>query len=107
MKLFFLTLSLLFVFAVPVVAIHAQTQPLIYTPLEPIVPGSETGNITLPGLLNTVFRVLMSVGALIAVVSLTVAGIEVMVSEIPVVKNKARERAWAAIWVWCSSLLLI
>ena len=71
---------------------------LVYCPLEPIVPGSETGNIKLPDLLNTLFKVLMSVGALFAVVSLTVAGIEVMISEIPVVKNKARERAWAAVW---------
>lgn len=70
-----------------------------YCPLEPI-PGLTLGNasVDLPMLLTNLFRVLFSVGALMAVVTLVLGGISYMTSTIVDVKLKAKERLWAALY---------
>ncbi|TSC69138.1 MAG: Uncharacterized protein G01um101456_337 [Parcubacteria group bacterium Gr01-1014_56] len=72
---------------------------LCYTPLEPIT-GFTSGmaNVDLPTFLEGLFRILFSLGALLAVVMLVIGGIEYMVSEIPGVKNQGLKRAQAALW---------
>lgn len=73
-----------------------------YTPLEPI-PGITSGtNLTdphsLPGIINTIFKIFITVGALLAVISLTWGGIEYMVSGSAVTKAGGIKRAQAALW---------
>jgi hypothetical protein len=73
---------------------------LSYQALEPI-PGVTT-NLTdpnsLPAIINAIFTVLITVGALMAVLMLTIGGIQYMVSGGPVEKNKGIKRAQAALW---------
>jgi hypothetical protein len=69
-----------------------------YCPLEPLPGLANPASITLPDLLNALFKILLSLGALFAVVMLTLGGLEYMVSTVPGVKSQGRERAWAAIW---------
>ena len=76
-----------------------------YTPLEPI-PGVTQSNGTydptqpgsLPGIINAIFRVLITAGALIAVLSLTIGGVQYMTSSSVGGKNIGLERAQAALW---------
>jgi len=104
MKKILLGTSLLFVCVLTTSVAYAAsgttadaTTNLTYTPLEPL-PGLENpGSVTLPNLLNAVFKILLSIGALVAVVMLALSGIEYMVSAVPGVKHKARERAQAAV----------
>lgn len=73
-----------------------------YTPLEPLCPpGSsscQSGTTSFPIFLSTMFKILISVGGLLAVVMLVVAGIGYMLSESMVDIDKAKSRARAAIW---------
>lgn len=69
---------------------NAPASNLEYTPLEPI-PGFTVGtNLTnpnsLPNLINLAFKILITIGALAAVLSLTIGGIQYMISE--AVQNK-------------------
>jgi hypothetical protein len=73
-----------------------------YTPLEPI-PGFTVGtNLAdpnnLPGLINLIFKILITVGALIAVLSLTIGGIQYMVSEVVQRKASALNRVRSSLW---------
>jgi len=78
-----------------------------YTPLEPI-PGvtSPTGNGSydpaqpgqLPAMINAIFRVLITVGALLAVLSLTVGGVQYMTASSVGNKTRGLDRARAALW---------
>lgn len=77
---------------------HAQGD-LTYTPLEPIA-GLTQGNtnVSVPELLNAVFKILFSLGALLAVFMLVLGGISYMASSIPGVKKMGLDRARAALF---------
>ena len=82
------------------VASAATTGQLTYTPLEPL-PGTVNGwgeTQQLPALLSALFKLLITLGSLFAVVMLVVAGIGYMVSEAAVDIEKAKQRAQAALW---------
>jgi hypothetical protein len=73
-----------------------------YTALEPI-PGLTSGtNLTAPGslpnIINAIFKILISAGALLAVLSLTVGGVQYMVSGSASGKSSGIGRAKAALW---------
>jgi len=76
-----------------------------YTPLEPI-PGVTSANgsynPTQPGafaaIINAIFRVLITVGALLAVFSLTIGGVQYMVTGSTALKSRAISRVKAALW---------
>jgi len=85
---------------------------LCYTPLEPL-PGdiNESGA---PGsfgsLLNGVFRILISLGGLVAVLALVIGGITYMVSDIADKKDQAKKRISGALWgllILISSVLIL
>ncbi len=74
-----------------------------YTPLEPLPcpPGTancQSGTVNFPLFLSNLFRLLISVGGLFAVVMLVVAGIGYMISEGAGDIDKAKSRAKAALW---------
>lgn len=69
----------------------------VYTPLEPIPGGDQTGT-DFGALMRTVFRVLFSLAALLAVAMLVAGGIQYMLSEVPGIKVTALARAQAAIY---------
>jgi hypothetical protein len=74
------------------------TGDISYTPLEPI---GQLTNITqgnLPDLLNAVFKILFSLGGLLAVGELVAGGIMYMTSETPVTLGSAKSRIWAAFY---------
>src|SRR3989344_1420792 len=82
------------------VAFAATTGQLTYTPLEPL-PGTVDGwgeTQQLPALLSALFKLLITLGSLFAVVMLVAAGIGYMVSEAAVDIQKAKDRAQAALW---------
>jgi hypothetical protein len=73
-----------------------------YTPLEPI-PGVTSGvNLidphNLPAIINSIFTILITVGALLAVLFLTIGGVQYMLSESAGGKNEGIRRATAAMW---------
>lgn len=71
---------------------------LTYTPLEPL-PGAEASTYSsLSKYLSYMFTLLLSIGAMIAVVTLVIAGITYMVSEVVDKKSQAKERIRAAFW---------
>lgn len=86
----------------------AQGKNLGYTPLEPI-PGLTSGNFdvtnpaNLPILINAIFTILVSVGALFSVAMLTLSGIRYMLSDIVTDKERAKLRIRASLY----GLLLI
>ncbi len=70
---------------------------ITYTPLEPF-PNATTATYNSLGLyLNFVFKILLSLGAMVAVVTLVFGGIAYMVSEIADKKTEARKRIQAAL----------
>jgi hypothetical protein len=75
---------------------------LPYTPLEPI-PGITSGTdltnpANFPTLVSTIFRVLITVGALLAVLMLTIGGVQYMIAESVGGKTQGIARAKAALW---------
>ena len=83
------------------------TCSLGYTQLEPIpgltsLTGSGPGSLVDPNnlhnIINAVFKILITAGALIAVLSLTVSGVQYMISGSAKGKNAGRRRAEAALW---------
>ncbi len=110
MKKFFTVIMILSLF--PLFAYAANTLPgqLTYVPLEPLpcvdqngntaTPGScQTGdNNTFPAYLSGMFKILLSLGGLFAVVMLVVAGISYMLSESSGGISKAKDRAKSALW---------
>ncbi len=72
-----------------------------YVPLEP-VPGLTTGDLTssnsLGNIVDAVYKIMITAGALIAVASLVFGGIQYMTSMSPNMKNAGITRAQAAIW---------
>jgi hypothetical protein len=83
-------------FAAPIA--HGAAGDLPYVPLEPI---GQLTNITqgnLPDLLNAVFKILFSLGGLLAVGELVAGGIMYMTSETPVTLGSAKSRIWAAFY---------
>jgi hypothetical protein len=85
----------------PVPLTNCTTCNLGYTPLEPI-PGINSANLTqpnsLPLFLNDIFQILIILGALLAVLMLTIGGVQYMVSGTAGGKNQGIERAKAALW---------
>lgn len=91
-------------FALPAFAADSNTPGLncngasgtcTYTPLEPLPcpatnPNCQSGNTSLPQFIATVFTILFSLGALIAVGRLTAGGIMYMTSEIANKKTEAK-----------------
>jgi hypothetical protein len=79
---------------------HAQTGGDIqYTPLEPGVitsPVADGTQVDFSSLIVTIFRLLFSLGALLAVGMITFFGIQYMVSDVARVKMVSTERLWAA-----------
>ena len=75
---------------------------LPYVPLEPIPGLTDNPNLTspnsLPEIINAIFVVFITVGALLAVLMLTVGGIQYMVSGSAVTKSGGLKRAQAALW---------
>ena len=73
-----------------------------YTPLEPIPGVNTASNLTTAGgfanLINALFKILISAGALLAVLSLTVGGVQYMVTGSAALKGKAIERVKASLW---------
>ncbi len=74
---------------------------LTYTPLEPI-PGATTNAngtaLSFPALINSMFTVLFTVGALFAVLMLTISGIRYMLSDVVINKERAIKRITACIY---------
>lgn len=70
---------------------------LTYTPLEPLPGGSACAYNSLSSYLSLVFNILLSIGAMIAVVTLVLGGITYMISEVVDKKAAARRRMWASI----------
>lgn len=76
-----------------------------YTPLEPIpgiTPVNGTYDLTSAGgfskLINALFKILITVGALLAVLSLTVGGVQYMTSSSVGNKTQGIDRAKASLW---------
>ncbi len=69
---------------------------LSYVPLEPLVGVDQSGEAPFGTLLAGFFRILINVGAFLAVVVLVIGGITYMVSESAVTKLVGRERVKAA-----------
>ncbi len=106
MKKILITLVFLSIFTVALPAM-AQTKfengVGTYTALEPLpcppgVPNCQSGTVNFPNFLSNLFRLLISVGGLFAVVMLVVAGIGYMISEAAGDIDKAKSRAKAALW---------
>ena len=77
-----------------------SNKPLQYTPLEPLpfINYQNQGQSSfIPGLVNGVFKILLSIGAVFAVVMIVLAGISYMTSEVAGEKNAAKKRAQAAV----------
>jgi hypothetical protein len=70
---------------------------LSYTPLEPLAVNGGTST-DFCGLLNLVFKILIYVGGMVAVVFLVIGGITYMVSEVVSKRGVARDRIKAAVW---------
>ena len=80
---------------------HAATAgQLSYTPLEPLSVWDAKADAynNFAYYVNTVFKLLITLGSLFAIVMLVVAGIGYMVSEAAVDIEKAKQRARAALW---------
>lgn len=73
-----------------------------YTPLEPIPGLTDSPDLTnssnLPTIINAIFKIFITVGALLAVLMLTIGGIQYMVSPSAEMKNEGINRAKAALW---------
>ncbi len=80
---------------------HAATAgQLSYTPLEPFSAFDARAGAydNFAQYVNTIFKLLITLGSLFAIVMLVVAGIGYMVSEAAVDIEKAKQRAKAALW---------
>ncbi len=92
--------------AEPISPGDARLQPygtITYTPLEPLpcpenIPECQSGTVQFNTYLSSIFRLLITVGGLLAVVMLVFAGISYMVSESAGNVSKAKSRAKAALW---------
>jgi len=73
---------------------------LCYTPLEPLpgVEDAQSGTGNFRDLLQGFFRLLVNVGAFVAVTMLVIGGITYMISEATVTKFVAKEKIKAAFW---------
>ncbi|MDE2213102.1 MAG: hypothetical protein KGJ34_01025 [Patescibacteria group bacterium] len=71
-----------------------------YNPLEPLSSplGGQINYSDFASYLKYIFPILISLGALVGVVSLTVGGVLYMTSSVPGVKSEALGRAQASIW---------
>jgi hypothetical protein len=72
-------------------------QKLTYTPLEPLPGGDANSYNSLSAYLALMFNILLSLGAMIAVVTLVFSGITYMVSEVVDKKSAARQRMLASV----------
>lgn len=70
--------------------------PLTYTPLEPLPNGNAGTYNSLEQYLNLMFNILLSIGAMIAVVTLVLGGITFMISEVVDKRAAAKRRIQAA-----------
>lgn len=71
---------------------------LPYTPLEPLPGVPQNGTANFGALLQGLFTLLLSLGALIAVAALVVGGITYMVSDVVDRKHEAKTRMYSAVW---------
>ncbi len=98
-------ISLLLVAASPLFApvlAHAQTGGCTagvctYVPLEPL-PGVNQTGINFSAFVSGMFRLLITLGALFAVLMMVIAGIGYMIAESGVSINQAKTRMWAALY---------
>ncbi|MEK7108950.1 MAG: hypothetical protein AAB919_00745 [Patescibacteria group bacterium] len=70
---------------------------LTYIPLEPLPGGNPASYGSLSAYLNLVFKILISIGAMVAIITLVLAGITYMVSEIADKMSEAKRRIRAAL----------
>ena len=70
---------------------------LVYIPLEPLPGGNTSSYNSLSVYLNLVFKILISIGAMVAIITLVLGGITYMVSEIVDKKSEAKRRIQAAL----------
>ena len=75
----------------------ATGNKLTYIPLEPLPGGNANSYGTLSAYLNLVFKILISIGAMVAVVTLVLGGITYMISEVVDKKSDAKRRIQAAL----------
>jgi hypothetical protein len=91
------------------VATQGVNGNLSYTPLEPLTTSGTTPN-SFCGILNLIFKILIYLGGMVAVLFLVLGGITYMVSEVVTKRSKARERIKAAVWglliLLCSYIIL-
>ena len=77
----------------------AEGGPLQYQPLEPILPGSAVPNdAQFASYLNGAITVLITIGAMLAVLWFVIGGVEYMTSEAVGKKSDAVSRMQAALW---------
>lgn len=69
-----------------------------YVPLEPLPGFPTSGNVDLPTFLNALFKILFSIGALLAVGNMVVGGIAYMTSEVTEGKSNARQRMTGSLY---------
>ena len=86
---------LLFVAGAPLLL---GAQPLEYIPLEPLPGVDQSGQADFGDLISGFFRILINLGAFVAVTVLVIGGITYMVSEKSFSKLIAKERIKAALW---------
>ena len=70
---------------------------LPYTPLEPGVITVPAGSQGFSAIVESLFKILFSLGALLAVGMITFGGIQYMMTDVPGVKKASMERLWAAV----------
>ncbi|MCX6819919.1 MAG: hypothetical protein NT019_01360 [Candidatus Adlerbacteria bacterium] len=79
-------------------ACSASSPNLTYVPLEPL-PGQNTnGQTNFCQLINLIFKLLIYLGGMVAVLFLVLGGITYMISEVVNKKDFARRRIQAAVW---------
>ncbi len=77
---------------------YAQT-PVTYEPLEPLPGVDQSGSAeSLQGFLIYIYRVLFTIGGMIAAVSFVVCGVIIMFSEVAGKRKEAKNRVWAVFW---------
>ncbi|MBC7836984.1 hypothetical protein H7X87_04410 [Acetobacteraceae bacterium] len=81
--------------------VHAQTGGDLrqYQPLEPLGDVYKTSDeVSFQNLLVFTFKILFTIGGIIAAVSIILGGITIMFSEVANKRSEAKERIWAAMW---------
>jgi hypothetical protein len=94
MKELFLSLAALTLFA----GVAAPARAIDYSPLEPLPGLQNVSNINFPQFLGAIFKLLITAGALFAVILLVWGGIMYILSGGGVEMGEAKKRIWAALY---------